>query len=164
MTQSDNLTPVDKIEVVDVVNTEYRTHKQMLTDFPYLKNLGNHNSLPEPFREVDEHYYRHHVHLQCARVKQYRQIIMDKTFFPADIFFYSHYALAVMLPVEWKSDDSTSGGIRYTKPIKYFHIGCNHQWDGQFTPEEEKSLLKGQCIHNRKCSQCGMILVQDSSD
>lgn len=156
--------PDDQIEVIDVLTTEYRTHKQMKDAFPYLKSVGHHNTFPEPFREVDEHYYRHHVHLQCAKMRQFRQIIQENTCFSAEVLFYPHYALAVLFPPEWTGDDSVAGGVRYTKSLRYFHIGCKHQWDGQFTPEEEKSLLWGQCMHNRKCSQCGMILVHDSSD
>lgn len=124
------------------------------------KDLGHYNHPPPNFREVTETEFA-----QCRVAGGFPLYVEARQIDPKRLpEGMARYYLDVML---FWNNDSTGWAFHreyYTRKVRYFLFGCDHDQKGEFTPEEKAKLPSGRCLHSYKCSKCGLIETVDSSD
>lgn len=129
---------------------------------PYGEWDGNYNHMPTPFLEITENEYIHRTGESFPQYLWYQQI----TNLPGEhrvvsLTFAKHgdTVYAKSSPSDWrcasaKEKEAGEYSIIYTKPARYFKIGCNHEY-------KEKTI--GNCLHKWCCLKCGYVKIVDSS-
>ena len=127
------------------------------------KMHGKYN-LPEPFEEITESDFIHYFPVCPPRFIEYRQV-MVKGYLDCDIYWFGEYAIAIVFPTDWTIDNRLHSGIRYKKRLKFFYVGCKHEYE-ELSPKEAAMYgIKhfGCCWHVVRCKKCGYIMAYDSS-
>lgn len=132
----------------------------------WISDMGTYNSLPKPHYEVTQHDFIYYLSIYSIREIEHRQLRDYEGYLDCYIFWFSDCALAILLPTEWDyREGETFSGFIYKKPIRYFYIGCKHDFE-ELSPEECKKLgipHHGMCWHVVRCKKCGIIRAYDSS-
>lgn len=127
----------------------------------WLQDFGDYNTMPKPFSEITVDEY---IHKKNSVVKYYeRRQITHGNYGSIHIEWFHDFGLAVKYPEKWKLENNK---IIYKEPIKYYKIGCNHAFEELSYDEcKEKGISHfGKCWHVYKCTICGTVNSQDSSD
>jgi len=131
----------------------------------WLSDFGDHNRLPQPWREIDVNEYIHKSFIWCVNYRDFRQPLDEKGGFTGNlyIYWYHNFGIGVRPPNKWTLKDNK---IVYTEPFRYFYFGCEHKNIELSQAECRKRGIShhGMCYHVYECSQCGYIESQDSSD
>lgn len=116
----------------------------------WIQSLGDFNSLPLPFRPIDENEYIQLFfsgggfnHIEYRQVKLAEWKCVRDTY----IFWAGTYGIAVVRPASWGVNKET-GKVFYKEPILYFRIGCEHEY-------EEITASHISCEHTVRCRLCG---------
>jgi len=139
---------------------------EKVPSFPYLKNIGGFNDLPEPHSIIDWHEYwsLHHEHYQY---QEFRQVLMiggiTQKYYKNVYLEYGHtHGLGIVKPSAWTLKENK---IVWTEEPIYLRLGCAHIWEEKNM--EWCALHKvphyGNCYHVNQCTKCAMIEGVDSS-
>jgi len=136
----------------------------MKTEPPkWINDMGNHNKLPEPNKEVTVNEFIHKHSSYSPNNIEFRQIKMGERYQNTHIYWFDDRGIAIVWPGKWtlKGND-----IVYTEPIRYFRLGCEHKYKELSIDECKKRNInhEGRCWHVDECSVCGRIEAYDSSD
>lgn len=110
----------------------------------YMKDLGNHNKLPEPMEKISHKEYFDNIFSYLNNYYESKQIFDNKSNLIGEFkVMYNHEA----------------GYAVYKNYIdskyEFYKVGCKHDY-------EETKLDK--CLYEYKCKKCGLEQVIDSSD
>jgi len=135
-------------------------------DFPkykYLNELGEFNEMPQPFRQIDENEYINLTRNQVPEFREYRQIVLgNPCVSEVNIYYYPQCAVAIAYPDNWHSKD---GRVTWNEGLRYYRIGCNHQWRDMTEDERHQRdirLYRGD--HAKVCDSCGQVWCYPSDD
>lgn len=145
-----------------------KEEQEELQKAKWLEDFGNYNTMPQPYREIDEDSFWYYWETCNKRACEFRQIAEGKyhSLRNTYIFWCEDFGIAVMMPRSWKIDERKFAGIRYKDRPKFFRIGCEHEWK-ELSPEESKKYgicHMGKSYHVIRCVKCGAIREYDSSD
>jgi hypothetical protein len=136
-------------KVVDQLTTGKMSKPDWVTD------MGHHNAMPEPCREIDIHRFLHMVGIYNPKAIDRRQIIVgpNSAMESTTIFWFHNCGMAFVHPSKW--DCKPEGGIEYDlSQCKFFEIGCDHKY-GELTQKEcrERGMSHyGHCWHVMECT------------
>lgn len=94
----------------------------------------------------------------------------------ADYMRYNQSAIEPNKPVQgiyefWRNDGSGFALVSDQKTVRFFRIGCAHNWQEHSVasmkkhyPEHVAKMTIGNCCHNEVCKDCGVFRFIDSSD
>jgi hypothetical protein len=161
----DRLTPIEGDEKEKIVKKFMK----------YLTSYGNYNEMPEPYHEIGLNEFLHRSSIGGFEFQEHRQI----SFPEPDEYRISSYmhkvrilwgydrGIAIVYPGHWTCGKDAFGyGIIYPNPVRFFHIGCDHEYHELSQEECGKRGINhfGMCWHVYECPKCGMRHADDSSD
>lgn len=128
-----------------------------------VEDFGNYNKMPEPWVEVTRDFYFNWGTMWVLDAIESRQITPHHTpelfepeqkngFFSVRIEWYWWGAVAVANPTKWGI--GPNGGVEYKGEIRYFRIGCVHDF---------RKVSGDMHFHNTECTKCGRKWSYDSS-
>ena len=121
-----------------------------------LKEFGNYNSLPKPYKILDQRdFYYQQNHLTVYET-EHRQIIDEqfgKQCRNTIIYWGFDNGLAIVFPNDWKIVDDHA---EYKDLPTFLLIGCDHDY--------KQSANLGNCYNRYECTKCGFTKDVDSSD
>lgn len=133
----------------------------------YGGKFGTYNTMPEPWKEIPESQFWHHVSSYTPMNIEHRQayITIDgkKHMIPLTIYWYGAQGYAFSVD-RWSCKHD--GEYPLTYYMKFYLFGCEHKWREMGVKEcAEKNITHfGMCWHVYECEKCGMRETTDSSD
>ncbi len=133
---------------------EVKFNKTDIQKPQWITDMGNHNKLPTPYREISWHEFFSRWTYNIEFI-DFRQINIDGVRNVHILWFFNE-ALAIAKPTKWKcgADEFKRDGIIYDDKPRFFHIGCDHDFE-HYSPYMFE--------HHYTCKKCGHKEVQDSS-
>ena len=132
--------------------------------FIYVRDMGNYNKLPRPYRTSNQHEFRRKFSNNIPSYIETRQIKFSKKEKTTDvtIMYFHDMAFALVFDSKWHL---RGNDVVYDEPVKYIKIGCEHEM-----VELSKEVCTSRNIpwygmywHVFECSKCGLINAHDSS-
>jgi len=129
---------------------------------PYSTWDGHYNHMPTPFVEITENEYVHRTSdslPECQWHQQVTNLPGESQMVSLTFIKFKENVYAKSSPSGWRcatAQEKEAGeySIIYTKPARYFRIGCNHEYTDK---------MIGICLHELTCSKCGYSRMVDSS-
>jgi hypothetical protein len=129
----------------------------------WIADLTSYNHMPTPFEPMTFDEFIHKTSNYSPRFSEFRQIKLNETYHNVHIDYYYDMGIATVYPNKWTTKDDA---ICFIEPVKYFRIGCKHEFVELFQDECEKRDIyhAGRCYHVSECKLCKLIDAYDSSD
>lgn len=134
--------------------------------FPYIKNFGGFNELPQPHSIIDWHeYFRlHHEVYDHSEMRQVLEVGGIKQKHYKNVYLkYGHtHGLGIVHPSSW---GLKNGKFEWEEEPIYLRIGCDHKWEEKNREwcVIHKVAHYGNCYHVQQCLKCAMVESYDSS-
>jgi hypothetical protein len=135
-----------------------------------LVDRGHFNEMPSPWREASVSEYVRQRGCYSPAYFESRNVLQQTadgvTIGNITIEWYHNVGFAIRMPNKWHYDRSEVGKIVYDEPIRYFRIGCEHDYTELSQAECRARGIQhmGHCWHVTECGKCGHIESYDSSD
>lgn len=124
--------------------------------FAYVDNPRRYNTLPDGWRSLTQkEFAQSSFFTYSPEWFDYIQAVvpgMGPTFQGIRLFYMHDRTGYAIVADYWKGK------------VYAFAFGCDHEWGGTLTPQEDAARPRGRCLHTEKCKKCGYVWSYDSSD
>lgn len=137
---------------------------------------NHYNHMPGPFREISWHDFVHKASIWSPQWQEFRQVrglpgYEERALVAVRIGWYWFGGLGTVYPRKWRTATEQERAeplgpkIIWEEPIRYFLIGCEHDW--RRMTAEEISSYGGRRVSQHDnfevCTICGLNQYYDSS-